>query len=223
MSDIISQNFLQHTLNFDELGLKASSDERPLPRINTIPASEVIPRKRCSHCKQVYSVALFGKNASGKDGLHNMCKQCAKEYSREMRELLKAVPPKTCSECNETKPASDFYAPNALYCKQCRRKWNTKGKMSARNASLKQRFNITQEDYESMLFSQGGVCAICGEPPKEGSHLHVDHCHKTGVVRALLCRGCNVAIGSMRENPDIMRRAALYVEKHNSALPPEEP
>lgn len=214
MSDIIPQNLLQCAFDFDKSVL---NDEQSLSD-HAIPASKMVSKKRCSRCKQVYPITSFGKKATGKNGIADMCRQCAKEYAREMRESLKVAPPKTCDDCKETKPASDFYGPNALYCKQCRRKWNTKGKMAARNAALKQRFNITQEDYESMLLNQGGVCAICGQPPKEGNHLHVDHCHKTGVVRALLCRGCNVAIGSMREDPDVLRRAALYVEKYNSAL-----
>lgn len=59
-----------------------------------------------------------------------------------------------------------------------------------RRARLKRLFGITWEQYDQMLSSQGGVCALCGDPPK-GKRLAVDHDHKTGKVRGLLCSFCN--------------------------------
>lgn len=51
---------------------------------------------------------------------------------------------------------------------------------------------IGSAEYDVMLLEQGGVCAICGNPPKEGGRrLHVDHDHRTGAVRGLLCFRCN--------------------------------
>jgi Recombination endonuclease VII len=52
---------------------------------------------------------------------------------------------------------------------------------------------ITDADYEALLAAQGGGCAICGNPPKT-RRLHVDHDHKTGKVRGLLCHRCNRAL-----------------------------
>jgi recombination endonuclease VII len=66
------------------------------------------------------------------------------------------------------------------------------------------RFGLSAGEYDRMLLSQEGVCAICQEPP--GCHpLHVDHCHATGRVRGLLCRGCNHGLGNFKD--DIMRLA----------------
>lgn len=59
-------------------------------------------------------------------------------------------------------------------------------------------YGITVEDYKRMLGEQGGVCAICGEPPSPGRHLDVDHCHTSGAVRGLLCRSCNAGLGSFK-------------------------
>jgi 5-methylcytosine-specific restriction endonuclease McrA len=56
-----------------------------------------------------------------------------------------------------------------------------------REGHLKRTFGITLEDFEAMLGAQGGGCAICGRVAPEGTSLHVDHDHETGVVRGLLC------------------------------------
>ncbi|MGV5033770.1 endonuclease VII domain-containing protein [Streptomyces sp. NRAIS4] len=59
-----------------------------------------------------------------------------------------------------------------------------------------------------MIASQRGLCAIC----LAASPAHVDHCHKTGRVRGVLCFNCNSAIGKLGDNPDAVRRAAAYLE-----------
>ena len=52
---------------------------------------------------------------------------------------------------------------------------------------------VTDAEYDRLLSAQGGGCAICGNPPKT-RRLHVDHDHKTGRVRGLLCHRCNRAL-----------------------------
>ena len=83
---------------------------------------------------------------------------------------------------------------------------------------LKLTYGLTVEAYNAMVRAQGGLCAICVGPPTRtprGTYrLVVDHRHSTGAVRSLLCGNCNVAIGHMRENPSLLRRAADYLEKH---------
>ena len=59
-----------------------------------------------------------------------------------------------------------------------------------------------------MVASQTGLCVICPEAPP----VHVDHCHKTGRVRGVLCFNCNAGLGLLRDNPDVMNRAADYLE-----------
>lgn len=75
---------------------------------------------------------------------------------------------------------------------------NNKEKVAAnaRQATLKKKYGITPEIYEEMLEAQDGVCAICGNPPKQ-RRLHIDHCHKTNEVRALLCVTCNIKLGHL--------------------------
>lgn len=70
-----------------------------------------------------------------------------------------------------------------------------------------------------MNAKQNRLCAICGNPEtriiRGKSILSVDHNHKTGKVRALLCNNCNQGIGKLKDNIDILKLAIEYLEKHN--------
>ncbi|WP_435656974.1 endonuclease domain-containing protein [Brucella pituitosa] len=68
-----------------------------------------------------------------------------------------------------------------------------------------------------MAESQEWKCKICDEAQEDRSKFHVDHCHDTQVLRGLLCSRCNQAIGLMRDDPLIMRKAAQYVEHAKAA------
>lgn len=80
-------------------------------------------------------------------------------------------------------------------------------------------YGISLDDYNVMLSSQGGVCAICSGFNEDGKALAVDHCHRTGKVRALLCRMCNLAIGNFKENTETMLLAIEYLKKHHDEIP----
>lgn len=82
-----------------------------------------------------------------------------------------------------------------------------------RDYDLKRRYGLPEGGFEAMLETQGGVCAICGKKPRTRS-LAVDHDHRTGRIRGLLCsglRGCNKALGVFEKDPDTALRAALYL------------
>ena len=76
--------------------------------------------------------------------------------------------------------------------------------------SLMRTHGITPDDYEGMLQAQGGVCAICGKEPN-GRRLAVDHCHKTGRVRGLLCFRCNFGLSWFQEEQERLQSAADYL------------
>ena len=81
------------------------------------------------------------------------------------------------------------------------------------------KYNIDPAEYRSLLTQQNGVCAICREPGRKahrGQDLCVDHDHRTGRVRSLLCGHCNSAIGFLRESPLLARAAATYLEQQLS-------
>jgi len=74
-------------------------------------------------------------------------------------------------------------------------------------------YGLSVPDFNRLLAQQNGVCAICREPEREERSLSVDHDHRTGRVRSLLCSGCNKAIGFLRESPLLARAAATYLEQ----------
>jgi len=78
----------------------------------------------------------------------------------------------------------------------------------ARRSRLKRLYNITPEEYDDILRHQANVCFICERPPGR-SRLAVDHEHKTGLIRGLLCWQCNAAIAKLGDNA---RRAGLAWE-----------
>lgn len=136
---------------------------------------------------------------------------------------------KRCTTCGATKALTEFYKTaksedgRAWSCKSCRREADTvwrarpENRVRACARSRKRRYGLEDETYQQMLASQGGVCAICYQPNTNGKALYVDHCHDTGRVRALLCDGCNFAIGQMKDSPDRLRSAAAYLDRHRSA------
>ncbi|WP_245900165.1 endonuclease VII domain-containing protein [Geodermatophilus normandii] len=82
----------------------------------------------------------------------------------------------------------------------------------SRTYHLKRRYGITAAQADAMLAEQGGLCAICIKAPAE----HVDHCHATGRVRALLCFNCNGGLGQFKDDPEVLRAAAEYVLHHRA-------
>ena len=72
---------------------------------------------------------------------------------------------------------------------------------------------MTLDDYERMLAAQGGVCAICLEPRPEERTLHVDHDHETSAIRGRLCFRRNNAIGDLREDFELLQRAADHLDR----------
>ena len=84
-------------------------------------------------------------------------------------------------------------------------------KLHVYDAILKSKYGITREQYDALLASQGGKCAACGNNVvgNKSKMMCVDHDHKTGRVRGLLCRSCNLAAGSLKDDPE---RAILLAE-----------
>lgn len=131
-----------------------------------------------------------------------------------------------CLSCHLLKPRGDFYIQRGIHpcnrCKSCttsyQRKWDKsqKGWLSHRRASLKyyrrQRGLPDTFDIERRLsLIQEGRCAICDEQLRPGKATALDHDHRTGRIRALLCSPCNLTLGKMRDDPDLLEKAAAYL------------
>lgn len=77
---------------------------------------------------------------------------------------------------------------------------------------LRRKYNMTVEMYNQLLQKQNGGCAICGRKPKT-KPLNVDHCHKTGKIRGLLCPPCNRSLGILGDNEDSLLKVIDYLRK----------
>lgn len=84
-----------------------------------------------------------------------------------------------------------------------------------RKYQLRDKYGITVEDYDRMMVEQDGKCAICErtEPTGRWKRLAVDHCHKTGQVRGLLCDKCNRGMGLLEDRIDLLTNAVKYLER----------
>lgn len=141
---------------------------------------------------------------------------------------------KTCASCGEDKDVGQFYLrlgkPRGI-CKPCKKTYDKEyrertghsQRHSLRNweRSLENKYGITGQDYHAMAEAQGHVCAVCGgvetyKKDNKPKRLAVDHDHRTGKVRGLLCFKCNVMIGQARENSDYLASAMMYLREHDS-------
>lgn len=104
-------------------------------------------------------------------------------------------------------------------CKTCKRGYDKDRYCPDRNreASLRQRYGIGVEDYNSLLDIQEGGCRICGWVPSKEKALCVDHDHDTGKVRGLLCTSCNLIVGHARDNPAVLLSSVAYLEYTGSS------
>lgn len=115
---------------------------------------------------------------------------------------------KVCKTCGSIFTPTN---PCNVYCSP-----SCKGK----NAYYKRNYGITDADLAAMKKEQDNKCYLChseGFLIGKNNHdekLAVDHCHSTGKVRKLLCHNCNRALGLFKDNPELMRRAADYVENN---------
>ncbi len=104
-------------------------------------------------------------------------------------------------------------------CKECD-KARVKARHQAnpertRNNDLKRNYGITLQEHQEMYKNQNGVCAICkGEGDGKWKKLCVDHDHKTGKVRQLLCRNCNMVLGQVGDNANLLEEMIKYLQKH---------
>lgn len=91
--------------------------------------------------------------------------------------------------------------------------------LSERDKAHKNRYGIDLSQRAAMLEEQGGRCRLCaapvvfGKPSKTGG-AHLDHCHRTGQVRSVLCGKCNMSLGFFGDDPKRLRAAAEYLEVH---------
>lgn len=129
---------------------------------------------------------------------------------------------KKCKTCGISKDSSEFYKHHGTKdkldssCKLCvgqkAKDHYSENKTRVRDRDYRKKYGITLKDFNAFMEQQKGLCAICHKP-ETGKALAVDHCHKNGTIRGLLCQKCNTSIGQMEDCPDRLRQAALYLER----------
>jgi len=190
-------------------------------------------RLKCKICMREKKDALLSKNKKCKyedcsnyviDLNTSVCNAC--RYSRRKNKpIINAN--KFCVVHGELKSEDTFIYDGIYKCKICkninRSKVRSRDSEDTRKRNLKVKFNITIEQYEKMALEQNNLCKICNKPESaldcknKGEEakirrLAVDHCATTNKIRGLLCIKCNSMIGSSKDNPDILRAGAKYLE-----------
>lgn len=159
----------------------------PHHRKNRWPVSDGLT-KMCRECRETKQVADFAKNVANNDGLQNACRECSKQ--------------KIYSYRNTTG--------GKVIVVRLRQKHHLKN------------YKITPEQFEAMLLAQDWRCAICRRPEMSTTRngvrkrLAIDHCHKTGVIRGLLCQDCNQGLGKLGDDPERLEVAAAYIRKNQA-------
>lgn len=118
-----------------------------------------------------------------------------------------------CRACYRNSPFMQIR--RAAYYQANKAQWvehNRKAK--ERRTRLVKARGVSRTVLDRMLAKQRGVCALCGDPPKRKA-LALDHCHRTGRVRAFLCHPCNGALGLLKDDPSRCDRAAAYLRSHS--------
>lgn len=116
------------------------------------------------------------------------------------------------------KRVADWRYNNQERVKVYKAQWYQDNKERVAKSNYKQlcrRYDLTLEQREKILKQQQGACAICGKQ-EDKRRLHIDHCHKTGRVRALLCSGCNTKVGVIENS--LYPAVLAYLAKHGSVL-----
>lgn len=153
--------------------------------------------KRCRICKQEKPLDQMKKDVNRPDGYAFLCKTC--HNLLQSGKKIKGYTPRPQSQDQDIPRRS---------------------RASRLHSHLLVAYKLTLEQYNAILASQSGLCAACGKIEEardsqgNAKRLSVDHDHKTGKVRGLLCSNCNLALGLLREDPGRIQGLLQYLQKH---------
>lgn len=156
--------------------------------------------KQCSTCKLFLARCEFRRDKYNPDGLMYHCKKCKTikdaEYHKKNPHIRKET-----NERNKDK-RKEYYS-------------NPERKRKYKHEELLRTYNITIEQYEQMLTDCNHVCSICKRPERSklNTKLSIDHCHKTGIIRGLLCSHCNRGIGFFEDDVERIKNVITYLTK----------
>ena len=165
--------------------------------------------KQCSKCHRTLDISFFWAKNTSKDGLDVYCKVCRKEAQNKWLARNKD---------RRKKARRRYYLKNKETLRDRRRKrekqyperTKQQRKRYAWRYKLKKLYGISEKDYGKMVLGQLGKCAICGTSSKD---LVIDHNHRTGKARSLLCNECNIHLGYYERDKAFHKKAAKYLKK----------
>lgn len=165
--------------------------------------------KRCVKCGEIKPLSEFTFHDREKGQHRNFCHECEKAWIRKYHKSPQGKE-KRKEWVDQNKEKIEEY--KEVYRNDPKR--TAKSKVYHRKYRLMNEFGLTPDDYDEILKKQQGRCAVCRTDRFHSRRktLAVDHDHVTNKVRGLLCRRCNQAIGAFEDNPDLLRKAATYLE-----------
>jgi recombination endonuclease VII len=116
-----------------------------------------------------------------------------------------------CYKCQEPLPEA-VRKPGKAVCTKCRVDPRDRGREHEQRRRLR-KYGLTQDEYDQLLRDQGGRCPGCRTTDPGVKGWCIDHCHKSGRVRGLLCGRCNTMLGLANEDPAILRSLADLAER----------
>jgi len=163
--------------------------------------------KFCNLCSKTKEIHLFGKDIRCKSGLSSKCKSCnyvgVKKWRTDNpekhsigRKLYKTRHPEKTKEQARKDSQKNYYK-------------------LGQKSRIKSRYGLLLEEYNSIKNRQNNLCAICRKKEYE-KELSIDHCHKTGKVRGLLCQKCNTAIGLLNDDILLLKKTILYLKNNEN-------
>lgn len=164
--------------------------------------------KTCTECGKSKPLNQYSKKPDTTDLLQPKCKSCVAAINRDhyvKNKGARLTYQKKYQE--ENSEARNEYA----------KAWRKKNKDYIKQFDLIRVYGITQEEKLKMIEDQNGLCAICANILFENRTTHIDHCHDTGKIRAILCHGCNTGIGLFKESIPALQSSISYLEKFNNA------
>ena len=150
------------------------------------------------------------------------CRRCKNIFSPQGLEAICTVCSSTCVRCgitltDDNRDTSALHKRKYYICKKCSAKSvrETRNKEKQKDYDLKRNYGISLEEYLNLCQKQQHSCSICGT---KNTALVVDHDHKTGKVRELLCSSCNKGLGLFYDNRQFLQKAMDYLERYDSTI-----
>ena len=178
----------------------------------------------------------FWKNKASRDGYASRCKNCSKDATQKWRhsEIGRAKTRSHQEQWRANNP-SKVRASKKRYrqenleqvkaaIQKCWEENREEYKLSHWRYWLKKKYGLTEDRFYELMREQNYRCAICGRLEKDSrkQKFCVDHCHDTGVVRGLLCFGCNTMLGNANDSIEIMEAAIAYIKRFPKNIAPKE-